>query len=887
MPKTHQRRLNVIMFTDIVGYTAMMQHDERKAMQNVDRYKQVHQKWAGNFNGNIIKLYGDGSLTLFDSVLNAVKCAAEIQKELQIEPKVPIRIGIHIGEVIFTEDDIYGDGINLASRIQALGVEGSVLFSADVHDKIKNQPEFPGALLGKFKLKNVREEMNVYALGSPGLRVPTRSEMIKLGILDSWSKKQLKKARAWWNLKAFRYVVIILALLILAVLVNLQVKYSIQKKKLLTKTLPQLKETSWLDYPYDPRAFDIYIEALDYEKQVGENEDLYQIWKNISKRLTIYSDPEGANMYIKPYQRPDTSWYYIGNTPINNIRFPKGIYRVKLEKEGYTIKEDIINYHIQWASDKADTIQYKVFLPDELPEKMVFIKGNPNLRPYLPGGSSLKPSQVKDFLADKFEVTNAEYKSFVDAGGYKNPEFWKYPFVKLGDTLSWEKAMEYFKDKTGWLGPSDWEIGTYPKGKDDFPVSGVSWYEAAAYSSFKGKDLPSFYHWILMNAKGVVAEIMQSGNFNDESKVRVKSTNNLGPNGIYDMAGNVSEWLFNATLDHLKRWTAGANYKEPDYQYMWPQSYDPWTRSEMIGFRCIKYLNDTLKSVLNVAFNGSAKGYVEEEVVSDEIFEYFKERWSYEQKPLHPIVLKEIKKEAYKIQHVKFEVPYEDNPLMLFVVLPLNAVPPYQTVIHFPGMDGRMKTNLDTTTFDNQFQFDFYLKSGRAVILPICYSFYGRGLRWGEKGFNVLVHDSYNVMDIRLTCDYIYQNDSLDNNKICFTGFSLGGMRSPFVLGVENRINLGIIGSCGLKKWPGDPEWRDMIHYLPRIKIPILLMGGRYDPSYPAPDQQAFLDYLGTPDEDIRWVTFATGHSLPRAEVINESLAFVDKYFGKVKIKEP
>lgn len=882
---TQDRKLAVIMFTDIVGYTAMMQHDEGNAMQKVDQYKKAHQKFIDKHKGKLLKLYGDGSLTLFDSVVNAVKCADEIQNELQKDPTVPIRVGIHVGEVIFTEDDIYGDGINIASRIQALGIEGSVLFSQDVLDKLKNQPDLPGKHIGKFKLKNVREEMDVYAMATPGLRVPTRSEMIKLGILDSWGKKQVKKARGLWYLRSVRYSIIFLALVVIAAAIFFQVQSSIKKNKLLTVTLPQLREKSWLEYPYDPRAFDIYIEALDYEKEVGENEDLYEIWKNISKRLTVFTDPAGTDMYIKPYQRPDTSWYYLGNTPINNVRFPKGVYRIKLEKEGFETREDIIQYHIRWAGENPDTIQYKLFLKNELPEKMVYVNGHLNIRPYLPGGSSLKPCQVKDFLADKYEITNADFKAFVDAGGYKNPEYWTEPFADMGDTLSWEAAMEHFKDKTGWPGPAGWEVGTYPDGKDDFPVSGVSWYEAAAYASFKEKDLPSYYHWQLMNARGGVAEIIQTGNFNGESKVSVKSKKNLGPNGIYDMAGNVSEWIFNSTLDHSKNWTAGANYKDPDYQFIWPQSYDPWTRSETTGFRCIKYLNDTLKSVLNAAFDGSAKRYVEEEVVSDEVFEYFKERWSYDQKPLHPVILKEIQNETYRIQHVKFDVPYEDNPLLLLIGLPLNIEPPFQTVIRFPGFGGRNKTNLDTTWFDNQFQYDEFLKSGRAVILPICYSFYGRGLRWGEKGFNVLVHDCYNIIDVRLTCDYIYQNKLLDNDKIAITGMSWGGYRAPFLLGVENRIKLGIIGSCGLIKWPGDPDWRDMIHYLPRVKVPILLMGGRYDASNPVPDQQAFVNYLGTPDEDIRWVTFDTGHFIPNVERINESLPFLDKYFGPVEIK--
>ena len=112
-----------------------------------------------------------------------------------------------------------------------------------------------------------------------------------------------------------------------------------------------------------------------------------------------------------------------------------------------------------------------------------------------PGLDTLPEVQLDDYLMDRTEVTNAEYKIFVDRGGYQKPEFWKQPFVKDGRTLSWEEAIAFFHDSTGRPGPAGWELGQFPAGQDRHPVAGVSWYEVAAYAEFVGKSLPSVYHW--------------------------------------------------------------------------------------------------------------------------------------------------------------------------------------------------------------------------------------------------------------------------------------------------------------------------------------------------------------------------------------------------------
>ena len=102
---------------------------------------------------------------------------------------------------------------------------------------------------------------------------------------------------------------------------------------------------------------------------------------------------------------------------------------------------------------------------------------------------------LNDYWIDKFEVTNRQYKQFVAAGGYAKREYWRQEFLKDGKAVPWEQAVTTFTDTTGRPGPATWEAGDYPNGRDDYPVTGVSWYEAAAYAEYAGKALPTIFHW--------------------------------------------------------------------------------------------------------------------------------------------------------------------------------------------------------------------------------------------------------------------------------------------------------------------------------------------------------------------------------------------------------
>lgn len=175
MPQS--RQLAAIMFTDIVGYTAMMQQNEVKAVAVIKHYNAVLEKWVSHFNGQVLNYYGDGSLCIFSSATDAVNCSLAVQKDLKSEPVVPLRIGLHIGEVFFEDAKALGDGVNVASRVQSLGQENTILVSEEIYDKIKNNPSVVARSLGHFDFKNVGKSMEVFALTNEGLFVPQRKMM--------------------------------------------------------------------------------------------------------------------------------------------------------------------------------------------------------------------------------------------------------------------------------------------------------------------------------------------------------------------------------------------------------------------------------------------------------------------------------------------------------------------------------------------------------------------------------------------------------------------------------------------------------------------------------------------------------------------------------------
>ena len=180
------------MFTDIEGYTALMQGDEEQAVRFREKHRKIFDETTEKYQGTILQYYGDGTLSIFDSAINAVKCAIEMQLALRTEPSVPVRIGIHSGDVIHKNGEIIGDSVNVASRVESLAVAGSILISDKVQDEIKNQPFVKIRSMGRYHFKNVNKPMEVFALENEGLVVPKSSKLSgKLKPKYSWNRTLL------------------------------------------------------------------------------------------------------------------------------------------------------------------------------------------------------------------------------------------------------------------------------------------------------------------------------------------------------------------------------------------------------------------------------------------------------------------------------------------------------------------------------------------------------------------------------------------------------------------------------------------------------------------------------------------------------------------------
>jgi TolB-like protein/class 3 adenylate cyclase/Tfp pilus assembly protein PilF len=171
------RQLAAIMFTDIEGYSAIMQRNEEKAIFLKNRHREILNNQHEQFNGRIIQYYGDGTLSIFHSAVEAVKCAFEMQKAFRSDPVVPVRIGLHVGDIVFDDNQIFGDGVNLASRIESLSVPGAVLLSDRINDQVNNHPDVKTISLGIYQLKNIERSVEVFALDRDGLVIPSYNSL--------------------------------------------------------------------------------------------------------------------------------------------------------------------------------------------------------------------------------------------------------------------------------------------------------------------------------------------------------------------------------------------------------------------------------------------------------------------------------------------------------------------------------------------------------------------------------------------------------------------------------------------------------------------------------------------------------------------------------------
>jgi len=271
-----------------------------------------------------------------------------------------------------------------------------------------------------------------------------------------------------------------------------------------------MDEDKWID------AFKM---AGNAEKYIATDSVLIELWPRISRYVTIHSEPVGAKVYRRAYDSNEEDWEYLGETPIDSIRFPYEWYRMKVSKEGFQTAV---------TGRFSSSMLFKLISETDSTQNMVYVPGG-EYEIYIPGLEHLGPVNLEEYLIDIYEVTNRQYKEFIDNGGYKKPQYWMHEFIKDGQTLTWDEAMSEFRDATGKPGPSTWELGDYLNGLEDYPVSGISWYEAAAYAEFAGKSLPTLYHWSIAANTIWGSVIIPQSNYNGQGPSPVGTNSAMSP----------------------------------------------------------------------------------------------------------------------------------------------------------------------------------------------------------------------------------------------------------------------------------------------------------------------------------------------------------------------
>jgi formylglycine-generating enzyme required for sulfatase activity/DNA-binding winged helix-turn-helix (wHTH) protein/dienelactone hydrolase len=604
------------------------------------------------------------------------------------------------------------------------------------------------------------------------------------------------------------------------------------------------------------------------EPLLPENPRLNDLMQVISHPFTVETKPPGAEVYFKPYSSPDDDWELMGISPISNASLPVAYLRFRVVKEGFVTAE-------RTRSSVMRTLRLSLDPEESSPRGMVHVPGG------TPRLGKLSPVSLDDYWLDKYEVTNQDYKRFIDAGGYHQRKFWKQPFVKDGKTIPWEEAIHGFRDQTGRPGPATWELGTYLEGEEDYPVRGVSWYEAAAYAEFAGKSLPTIYHWYRASRSGGPVDILTLGNFSNEKPAKVGTHQGPSRFGNYDMAGNVKEWCWNET--HNKRFILGGAWNEPSYLFHNSEYREPMDRSPSNGFRCARFDNPLPEAaMLATGFVDSfIYDYRAEEPVEDEVYEAYRSFYSYDRTPLNATIeSSDASSPWWYKERVLFDAAYDDERVVVHLFIPKKTPPPYQAVVYFPGVEGMYLKALDDIAM--QF-FDFIVRSGRVVAYPIYKGMHERGPRLLMS--NPSAHRDqiiHQYKDLARCVDYLETRKDMNREKLAYCGFSLGAIYGPIFTALEPRLKASVQISGGFVR-PAAPEVHPL-HFAPRSKTPTLMLNGGVDFGFPLETSQIpMFRLLGASEENKQHVIFDSGHIPPRTEMIRETLDWLDKYLGSVK----
>ena len=676
----------------------------------------------------------------------------------------------------------------------------------------------------------------------------------------------------------------------------------------------------------EERYFDAYDLAIRTKPYLPDDPALARLLPMITDELSVVTEPEGAQVYLKRVSHGESNWtrQLAGTTPISGLKVARGDYILEIEKEGYAPIRRIVSSAlgrmersilgpaelrrevrlveaasgeptILFDADAPLQVRVKLVAAAEAPERMVFVPGG-DYRLVSYGKLTAATVRLDDYFIDRFEVTNAEYKEFIAAGGYRRREFWTQPFRKDGRELSWEEAMRQFKDRTGLDGPRRWSNQNFPEGKGQHPVTDVTWYEAAAYAEFRGKQLPTVFQWekaardaayththyfvMPWGLNRANERLRDRANFLADGTVPVDSMESgMSPYGCYHMAGNVAEWCRNPQPSGFT--TAGGSWQDPFYIFANFGTHDPFYSADNTGFRCV------ITSPRAAGNQGDMALAPSEEVpsyrpTSGAEAQAMLRHYQYDRTPLEAQVVEVEEKEAWRREKI-FYAGAGGERAFAYLYLPKNTPPPLQ-VIHYVPTDAAYYGL--TVPEEVEAHAAPYIKAGRALFAVVLKGYKERpwpANHQAPKRDSVAYREVVVnwAIDHRRGLDYLATRAEVDSGKIACFGVSVNNRKLALIAAESRYAAVILMGAGLLRSWAGMIAEANGVNFAPHIAAPKLMIHGRYDEAIPYRTEGEPLYRLLR--EPKRLLLFDQGH-VPALELSVPALnSWLDETLGPVR----
>jgi dienelactone hydrolase len=265
--------------------------------------------------------------------------------------------------------------------------------------------------------------------------------------------------------------------------------------------------------------------------------------------------------------------------------------------------------------------------------------------------------------------------------------------------------------------------------------------------------------------------------------------------------------------------------------------------------------------------------------VGDEIFEIHRRQYAYDRVPLNARVEATEETEAWVKETVAFVAAYGGERVRAHLFLPKNGVPPFQTVVFFPASDAfQLRSSRDMSLA----WADFVMRSGRALLYPVYKGTYERSDSADQTGPNTAreLRIAWS-RDLGRAIDFLETRPDIDGTRLAFYGVSAGADAGVFLTALEPRLKASVLQGTGI--WNDETPGNDAFNYAPRVRMPTLMLNGRYDFGAPLETaQRPLFDLLGSRAEHKRHVVFEAGHALQMQDVSREALAWLDRYLGPI-----